>query len=56
MLATRIGELVRAKSGQYGNKEWLFLFRTLVGRVLQAGEVLAITDELATQILKGDKA
>jgi hypothetical protein len=56
MLATRIGELVRAKSGKYGSKEWLFLFRTLVGRVLNSGELLAITDELATQILEGEKA
>jgi hypothetical protein len=54
-LAGRIGELVRAKADQYGSKEWLFLFRTLVGRVMASGELLQITDELASKVLEGGK-
>jgi hypothetical protein len=55
-LAARIAELVRAKAGRYGSKEWLFLYRALIGRVLASGELLQITDELAGTILEGGKA
>ena len=54
-LATRIGELVRAKAGAYGSKEWLFLYRTLLTRVIRSGELLQITDALAAQVLEGGK-
>jgi hypothetical protein len=52
-LADSIAKLVRSKPGSYGSKEWLWLFRSLIGRVLRSGEVNLLSEQLAAQILEG---
>lgn len=52
-LADRIGAVVVQNPGKYGSKEWLRLYRVLVPRVLELGNVGEV-DELALEaILKG---
>jgi len=55
-LATMLTNLVVTKRGQLGSKEWLFLYRTLIGRVLQGGAIGMLADAEINQILKGATA
>jgi len=52
-LATTLTNLVRTNSGQLGSKEWLFLYRVLIGRVLHGGAVGALENAEINQLLKG---
>jgi hypothetical protein len=52
-LAQQLTDLVQTRSGQLGSKEWLWLYRVLIGRVLQSGALGTIDDAQIEQILKG---
>ena len=52
-LATMLSEFVRTHPDQYGSKEWLFLYRTLIGRVLHAGPIGVLTEAQMRRILEG---
>lgn len=53
-LATKLTTLVQTKSGQLGSKEWLFLYRTLISRVLQGGALGTLDDAEISSLLKGE--
>ena len=52
-LATTLTNRALMKSGQLGSKEWLLLYRMLIGRILQGGAVGTLDDAEITQLLKG---
>jgi hypothetical protein len=55
-LAETLSELVRTHPTQYGAKEWLTLYRTLITRVLQEGALGPFTDTQIAKILEGGLA
>lgn len=52
-LATMLSEFVRTHPDQYGSKEWLFLYRALIPRVLHAGPIGTLAEAQIRQILEG---
>jgi len=55
-LAETLSELVRTHPTQYGAKEWLTLYRTLITRVLQSGALGPLADAQIAKILEGGLA
>jgi len=52
-LATTLSALVRARPAKYGRREWLFLYRTLLVRVLNGTAVDTLTETEFDNILAG---
>jgi hypothetical protein len=52
-LAETLSDLVRTHPEQYGSKEWLSLYRSLIGRVLHGGPIGALTEAEIRKILEG---
>ncbi len=52
-LVTDLNALVTKNSDQFGNKEWLYLFRALLASVLEGQELDALTVEGANNLLMG---
>jgi hypothetical protein len=43
-LAAQLTELVATKTGRYGSKEWLCLYRALIMQVVKSGSVAEIDE------------
>jgi hypothetical protein len=52
-LANVLADLVQAHRDQFGSKEWLFLYRSLLPRVLQGSAFAGLTPQQANQLLAG---
>jgi hypothetical protein len=52
-LVERLCERVGAADGRLGSKEWLWLFRSLVGGALESGQVGELADARLAQLLAG---
>ena len=52
-LAQRLCEQVLAQQGRLGSKEWLWLFRSLVGGALETGQVGELGEQQISQLLAG---
>ena len=52
-LAETLSDLVRTHPEQYGSKEWLSLYQSLIGRVLHGGPIGALTEAEIRKILEG---
>ena len=52
-LATQLSQLVQSQPDRYGSKEWLLLYRVLIGRVLQRGALGTMTAQQIDEILAG---
>ena len=53
LLAQRLSELVRAQPDRLGSKEWLWLFRNLLGPAVEQGTIGELSDERIAQVLAG---
>jgi hypothetical protein len=52
-LAETLSDLVRTHPEQYGSKEWLSLYQSLIGRVLHGGPIGPLTEAEIRKILEG---
>ncbi len=52
-LAETLSDLVRTHPEQYGSKEWLSLYQSLIGRVLHGGPIGALTEAEIRTVLEG---
>ncbi len=52
-LITKLSEFVDQNHLQYGNKEWLRLFRILLSALLDGKDIPDLTEEFANELLKG---
>jgi len=52
-LAETLSDLVRTHPEQYGSKEWLSLYQSLIGRVLHGGPIGPLTEADIRKILEG---
>jgi hypothetical protein len=52
-LVERLSDRVQTQNGRLGSKEWLWLFRTLVGGVLETGTVGELGEQQLAQLLAG---
>jgi hypothetical protein len=50
-LAAKLSDLVAAKPGQFGSKEWLRLYRALIVKVLESGALAKLDDATIRAVL-----